>query len=55
MRLFLMRWFHWSVEYFESLENPEFCEIRTLVRQESGRYVLDGGPLRQWKPVPPGG
>ena len=23
MRLFCMRWFHWSVEYFESLENPE--------------------------------
>jgi broad specificity phosphatase PhoE len=55
MRLFLMRWFHWSVEYFESLENPDFCEIRTLVREEHGRYLLEGGPLRQWKPVPLGG
>lgn len=52
MRLFLMRWFHWSVEYFESLENPDFCETRTLLRDPaSGRYTLDR-PLAQWKSVP---
>ena len=33
MRLFCMRWFHWSVEYFESLENPVNGGHVVLVRQ----------------------
>ena len=47
MRLFCMRWFHWTVEYFESLNNPENAGIRTLVRQPDGRYQLDR-PFTQW-------
>ncbi|AJT42973.1 histidine phosphatase family protein [Psychromicrobium lacuslunae] len=52
MRLFCMRWFHWSVEYFESLNNPENAEIRSLIRQPAGRYLLTPG-FQQWKPVAP--
>ncbi|MFJ3957515.1 histidine phosphatase family protein [Arthrobacter sp. NPDC090010] len=47
MRLFCMRWFHWSVEYFESLNNPGNAEIRTLMRQGDGKYRLDT-PFSQW-------
>lgn len=51
MRLFCMRWFHWSVEYFESLNNPGNAEVRTLVR-EGPRYRLDV-PFDQWLPTLP--
>ena len=50
MRLFCMRWFHWSVEYFESLNNPDNAEVRTLLRtsarQVRARQALHpvGGP-----------
>ncbi len=27
LRMFLMRWFHWTVEEFETLRNPRNCEI----------------------------
>jgi hypothetical protein len=47
MRLFCMRWFHWSVEYFESLNNPNNAEVRTLVRTELDKYELDI-PFTQW-------
>ena len=47
MRLFCMRWFHWSVEYFESLNNPDNAEVRTLVRTDVGKYELDK-PFSQW-------
>lgn len=47
MRLFCMRWFHWSVEYFESLNNPGNAELRTLVLNEQGKYDLDT-PFSQW-------
>ncbi|HSU70149.1 MAG TPA: histidine phosphatase family protein [Micrococcaceae bacterium] len=49
MRLFCMRWFHWSVEYFESLNNPGNSEVRTLVRK-GGKYLLDK-PFDQWSPI----
>ncbi|NYE94943.1 broad specificity phosphatase PhoE [Psychromicrobium silvestre] len=52
MRLFCMRWFHWSVEYFESLNNPENAEIRSLLR-DGGHYRLEPG-FQQWKPTAPG-
>jgi broad specificity phosphatase PhoE len=48
MRLFCMRWFHWSVEYFESLNNPDNAEIRTLLRTRQGKYELDK-PFSQWE------
>ncbi|GAA2200536.1 histidine phosphatase family protein [Sinomonas flava] len=47
MRLFCMRWFRWTVEYFESLNNPENAGVHTLVRQPSGRYRLSP-PFSQW-------
>jgi broad specificity phosphatase PhoE len=47
MRLFCMRWFHWSVEYFESLENPGNAETVVLERQPDFRYRLQR-PFRQW-------
>lgn len=51
MRLFCMRWFHWSVEYFESLNNPANAEVRALV-QKNGHFRLDP-PFQQWKQVDP--
>lgn len=47
MRLFCMRWFHWSVEYFESLNNPDNAEVRTLLRTSGGKYELDE-PFSRW-------
>lgn len=46
IRLFLMRWFHWTVEEFESTANPKNCEIFTLSLQPNGKYKLDT-PLRK--------
>ncbi|MBE0675997.1 MAG: histidine phosphatase family protein [Bacteroidales bacterium] len=43
IRLFLMRWFHWSVEEFEEIRNPENCDIFLLLKQENGKYELMTG------------
>ncbi len=51
MRLFCMRWFHWSVAYFESLDNPDNAETRTLV-QDGNHYVLDTA-FSQWTAAAP--
>ncbi|MFF8993964.1 histidine phosphatase family protein [Streptomyces sp. NPDC014983] len=52
MRLFCMRWFHWTVAEFESLSNPGNAEMRMLVLGEDGRYTLDR-PFARWRdPVP---
>jgi broad specificity phosphatase PhoE len=40
LRLFLMRWFHYTVEAFETLANPGNCAIVVLERQPSGKYEL---------------
>ena len=40
IRLFLMRWFHYTVEEFELLKNPENCAIVSLELQENGKYQL---------------
>ena len=47
MRLFCMRWFHWSVDYFESLENPANGQPMVLRRQPDFRYRLER-PFAQW-------
>jgi broad specificity phosphatase PhoE len=47
MRLFCMRWFHWTVAEFESLSNPGNGEFRTLVLGPKGRYHLDR-PFERW-------
>lgn len=46
MRLFCMRWFHWSVDFFQTLENPGSCEERCLVLGDDG-YELDR-PFARW-------
>lgn len=40
MRLFLMRWFHLTVEEFESIRNPKNCEFFLLERNNKGKYEL---------------
>jgi broad specificity phosphatase PhoE len=47
MRLFCMRWLHWTVAEFESLSNPGNAETRTLELGDDGRYHLDR-PFEQW-------
>ncbi|MEU2583427.1 histidine phosphatase family protein [Streptomyces avermitilis] len=48
MRLFCMRWFHWSVAEFESLSNPGNAEMRMLVLGNDGKYSLDR-PFERWR------
>ena len=52
MRLFCMRWFHWSVADFESLSNPGNAEVRMLVLGENGKYALDR-PFDRWRDPEP--
>eukprot|EP00993_Chasmostoma_nieuportense_P001787 NODE_2636_length_1130_cov_36.654038_g2514_i0.p1 GENE.NODE_2636_length_1130_cov_36.654038_g2514_i0~~NODE_2636_length_1130_cov_36.654038_g2514_i0.p1 ORF type:complete len:365 (+),score=103.57 NODE_2636_length_1130_cov_36.654038_g2514_i0:62-1096(+) len=40
MRFVLMRYFRWSVETFESVWNPENCEMWVLKKGENDRYYL---------------
>lgn len=40
IRLFLMKWFHWNVEKFESFANPENCQLVIMERDEKGKYHL---------------
>lgn len=48
MRLFCMRWFHWTVAEFESLSNPGNAEMRMLVLGDDGKYTLDR-PFDRWR------
>ena len=48
MRLFCMRWFHWTVAEFESLSNPGNGEMRMLLLGENGKYTLDR-PFERWR------
>lgn len=54
MRLFCMRWFHWTVAEFESLSNPGNAEMRMLVLGDDGRYALDR-PFDSWRDPEPYG
>ncbi|MFE2277802.1 histidine phosphatase family protein [Streptomyces sp. NPDC059454] len=54
MRLFCMRWFHWTVAEFESLSNPGNAEMRVLVLGENGKYALDR-PFGRWRDPEPYG
>lgn len=40
LRIFLMRWFHWRVEYFEQVRNPRNGEVFVMELQDDGRYSL---------------
>ncbi|QQK40942.1 Histidine phosphatase superfamily, clade-1 [Penicillium digitatum] len=47
-RVFLMKWYHWSVEYFEDLRNINHCEFLILTHNpENGKYILQN-KLRTW-------
>ncbi|KAH8899557.1 phosphoglycerate mutase-like protein [Thozetella sp. PMI_491] len=47
-RVFLMKWYHFSVEYFEDLRNVNHCEFLIMRKQEeSGKYILEN-KLRTW-------
>jgi broad specificity phosphatase PhoE len=48
-RVFLMRWFHMTVEEFELLRNPKNCEYYLLELQENGKYKLSKEPERYEK------
>lgn len=43
LRVFLMRWFHWSVEEFEGLHNPRNCQIVMLEKMLDEHYALKRG------------
>jgi len=46
-RVFLMKWYHFSVEYFEDLRNVDHCEFVVMRLNESGKYDLQNH-LRTW-------
>ncbi|KAI1376167.1 phosphoglycerate mutase-like protein [Hypoxylon crocopeplum] len=47
-RVFLMKWYHFSVEYFEDLRNVNHCEFLIMKKQDdSGKYDLQNN-LRTW-------
>ncbi|KAK3721900.1 hypothetical protein LTR37_002716 [Vermiconidia calcicola] len=48
-RVFLMKWYHWSVEYFEDLRNVNHCEfvVMKMGDGDRGKYVLES-QLRTW-------
>ncbi|KAK9424673.1 putative Histidine phosphatase superfamily [Seiridium unicorne] len=47
-RVFLMKWYHFSVEYFEDLRNVNHCEFLIMKKQEdNGKYILQN-KLRTW-------
>lgn len=47
MRVFVMRWFHMTVEDFEVLRNPANCKSFTLLKQANDKYKLSQ-PLEQY-------
>ena len=46
-RVFLMKWYHFSVEYFEDLRNVGHCEMTVLKRSNTGKFILQN-ELRTW-------
>ncbi|CAI0392005.1 unnamed protein product [Linum tenue] len=50
--VFLMKWFKWTVEQFELLNNPENCEFRVMQLGAGGEYSLaihhTDEELREW-------
>lgn len=47
-RVFLMKWYHWSVEYFEDLRNVNHCEFIVMKHNDAnGKYILQN-ELRTW-------
>ncbi|EWZ02436.1 hypothetical protein FOMG_04122 [Fusarium oxysporum f. sp. melonis 26406] len=46
-RVFLMKWYHFTVEYFEDLRNINHCEFLIMRKQENNKYLLEN-KLRTW-------
>lgn len=46
-RVFLMKWYHFTVEYFEDLRNVNHCEFLIMRKQDNGKYLLEN-KLRTW-------
>jgi len=46
-RVFLMKWYHHTVEYFEDLRNVNHCEFLIMSKTESGSYNLET-KMRTW-------
>ena len=47
-RVFLMKWYHFSVEYFEDLRNVNHCEFVVMKKNpENEKYILQN-QLRTW-------
>lgn len=47
-RVFLMKWYHFSVEYFEDLRNVNHCEFVVMkLNSDSGKFILQN-QLRTW-------
>lgn len=42
-----MKWYHFSVEYFEDLRNVNHCEFLIMRKNDSGKYILEN-KLRTW-------
>ena len=40
IRLFLMKWFHWTVEEFEAMRNPYNCQVFVMEKNEKNKYDL---------------
>lgn len=40
IRLFLMKWFHWTVEEFSQMKNPYNCQIFELEKNDRDKYTL---------------
>lgn len=40
IRLFLMKWFHWTVEQFEQVANPHNCALVMLEQNKEGKFEL---------------
>ncbi|MBF0276348.1 MAG: phosphoglycerate mutase family protein [SAR324 cluster bacterium] len=47
IRLFFMRWYHWSVEEFESLANPQNAQWLLMELADNNKYILTT-PLEQY-------
>lgn len=42
-----MKWYHFTVEYFEDLRNVNHCEFLIMRKQENAKYLLEN-KLRTW-------
>jgi len=40
LRIFLMRWLHWTVEEYEALANPANCQVIVMELKSDGKYQL---------------